>query len=459
MKAADIAAIQPNLRLCLAALAALALALAMASPARAERALLPSLELKTEQVPGGQIEGACGVAVIGTTLYVSDYYHHGVDLFNFTTREYVSRMVGDPLDGPCALATSASGALYAEDWHAGVSRLLPSTLAFGSPRAQATGVAVDQASGRVYVDERTQVGVYEPSGAFVMDIGTGTLEDGYGVAVAAGKAYAEDHLLAQDMLRAGFAKVYVPDAAAEAVKVYEPAVDPVNPTSTISGADLPGGGFHSLADAAVAIDPTNQHLLVVDNLQPGFEHPEAAIDEFGAGGEFLSPLGARIIDGEPSGLYFSAGTLYVTSGNDSFSGVLRFGPYTVGGSSSSALADLAAPAAPAASSVAAATASVLRLPSSGSGSAHSAATIRVLAPGPGTFSASGPGLKPLQALRVGPGPRVLRLRLDRRGRLALRRARRHRLELTVTVTFTADGGASISSDQVLSFLQRSGGQR
>ena len=36
-------------------------------------------------------------------------------------------------------------------------------------------------------------------------------------------AYAEDHLLAQDMLRAGYAKVYMPDAAVVHSHEYSPA--------------------------------------------------------------------------------------------------------------------------------------------------------------------------------------------------------------------------------------------
>ncbi len=297
------------------AVLSLALALWAAPAAQAARAQLPPLKLETEAIPEKQIEGACGVAVAGGSIYVSDYYHHAVDVFDLSSRQYLSRIPGNPFNGPCGLATAPGGALYANDWHRGVSRLLPSTLSFDS--AESTGVAVDQAGGRVYVNDRRHVAVYEPSGAPVLDggepllIGVGTLGDAYGVAVASGK-------------------VYVPDAADNTVKVFEPATDPDSPSTVIDGAALPGGGFNSLVDAAVAIDPSNQHLLVVDNLQPGFEHPEAAIDEFGAGGEFLGRVGQHLVAGEPSGLAFSGGILYVTTGNDSFANVLAFGPYTTG---------------------------------------------------------------------------------------------------------------------------------
>jgi hypothetical protein len=451
------AAIRPGARhLWLAACGiALVLALTLAPAAHGERALLPSLELKTKDVPGGQIEGACGVAVSGGTIYVSDYYHHGVDAFGLGGGGFLSRIAGNPLDGPCGLATSAGGALYANDWHEGVSRLLPSTLSFDS--AESTGVAVDQASGDVYVDDREYVAVYEPSGAAVMASGkplriglaapgVSTLGDGYGVAVFAGK-------------------VYVPDASDNTVKVYEPATDAVNPSSVIDGAALPGGGFSSLVDAAVAVDPGNEHLLVVDNLQPGFEHPEAAIDEFDAAGALLGQVGKRIVDGEPSGLFFSGGILYATTGNDEGANVFSFGPYTVGSlQSTSSPALAAAPMTFAAPSEmrpegAPAIAPELRLVASRPGTAGSGATIRALVSSPGSVSVSGPGLRSLQALRVAAGAQVLRLHLDRAGSKALKRSKRHRLTVPVGVTFAPDGGDPVQARRAVTFRQASRGNR
>ncbi len=335
MTAPDTTATRPSARrFWPVVLSALAIALAPAPFAQAERALLSSPELETKEVPGGQIEGACGVAVSGGLIYVSNYYQHDIDTFSLNSGAYQSRLAGNPLDGPCALATSAGGALYAADWHGAVSRLLPSTLGFGSPKSNSTGVAVDPASGNVYVDERTRVAVYEPSGAAVLDgegepllIGSGSLGDAYGVAVFAGR-------------------VYVPDAADATVKVYESTVDPVDPVRVVDGAATPGGGFHSLVDATVAIDPSNEHMLVVDNPQPGFEHPEAAIYEFGVAGEFLGRLGERIIDGEPSGLAFAGGRLYATSGNDEEADVAVFGPYVATSSLAAALAPVPPAAVP-----------------------------------------------------------------------------------------------------------------
>ncbi len=137
-------------------------------------------------------------------------------------------------------------------------------------------------------------------------IGQGSLGDGYGVAVSAGL-------------------VYVADAASDTVKVYEPAGDPSEPVMTIAGPS--GSGFHSLLDASLAIDPAEGHLLVVDNLQPGWLHPEAVVDEFDSSGAFLGAAPNRVIDGEPSGLAVSGGNLYVTSGNYTGANVFEFGPY------------------------------------------------------------------------------------------------------------------------------------
>jgi DNA-binding beta-propeller fold protein YncE len=192
-------------------------------------------------------------------------------------------------------------------------------------------VAVDAASGDVYVNDRTYVAVYTAPVAAgkgpEQKIGEGALGDAYGLAVFGGK-------------------VYVPDAADDTVKVFEPAVSLEHPVGAIDGSATPQGGFNSLVDAAVAVDPANGHLLVLDNLQPGFAHPQAAIDEFDASGTFLGQLSKKVIDGEPSGLAFSGGSLYATSGNDEEAQVFLFGLYTASGLGS--IAPLSAPPSPAA---------------------------------------------------------------------------------------------------------------
>jgi hypothetical protein len=295
-----------------AALLAVALVLLLGATAQAERPLISKEAVAAKKAPGGAIEGACGVLSRSGSLYVSDYYRHAIDVFS-ESGGYETQLPFVSASGPCQLASGPGGTLYANDWHEGVSRVAPSVLSFDG--GESTGVAVDPVSGDVYVNDRTYVAAYEPSGAPVLSeggplrIGEGTLEEGYGLAFFEGR-------------------LYVHDAGDDTVKVYEPLLDPVDPVAAIDGSATRQGHFNSLVDAAVAVDPTNGHLLVLDNLQPGFEHPEAALEEFdSSSGAFLGEVAQRLVDGGPSGLAFSGSTLYATSGNSEESSVFKFGAY------------------------------------------------------------------------------------------------------------------------------------
>jgi hypothetical protein len=303
--------------LCIVFALLLTLALA-AAPAQANRALITEKAVDTEKLSEG-IEGACGVAVGGGKIYVSDHYHRAIEVFETASRKFLSTIsAAIAPEGPCELALDSSGALYANLYHERVVRLTPTFQIFDEDNS--TGVAVDS-SGRVYVNDRTYVAVYETSGAPVKDkegdplkVGLGSLQDAYGLAVFAGR-------------------IYVPDSAEDRIEVYEPATDPLNPIATINGSATPQHGFVSLTDSDVTVDPTNGHLLVLDNLQPGYEHPKAAIDEFDSTGAFLGQLKQTVIDGEPSGLAVdpASGNLYATSGNSEEATVFAFGPYTEAG--------------------------------------------------------------------------------------------------------------------------------
>ena len=296
-------------------------ALLLLSPAAAfaNRTLLNQEAVKANGAPGGVIEGPCGIALSPSgDIYVSAYYAHAVYVFSAAGGYQSSLGAGASPEGPCQLASAPGGALYANLWHQGVSRLLPSALPFD--QGESTGVAVDQASGNVYVNDRTHIAVYEPSGAAVMSgaepllIGAGNLQDAYGLVSFEGK-------------------LYVPDAATNTVKVFEADGVPAGPVDVIDGGATPEGKFVSLVDAAVAIDPTNGHLLVLDNLQPGYVHPQAAIYEFDGAGNYLGQLPGSPIHGGPSGMALStSGTLFVTSGNSEEGTVFSYGPYVGGGS-------------------------------------------------------------------------------------------------------------------------------
>jgi hypothetical protein len=158
---------------------------------------------------GEQFKDACGVAVDSAgDIYVADYYQNRVVVFN-KRHDYLTQIDNvnpldaggvAPLDGPCDLAVDSTGHLYVNDYHRDVVRFTPATYppvegtAYGSrltiDEAHSTGVTMQAGTDRVYVDDRTDVAVYEPSGAPVMEgaeplrIGAGSLLDGYSVAIS-----------------------------------------------------------------------------------------------------------------------------------------------------------------------------------------------------------------------------------------------------------------------------------
>ncbi|HWJ42544.1 MAG TPA: hypothetical protein VNR67_03840 [Solirubrobacterales bacterium] len=289
-------------------------------------------------VPGAEFKGACGVTVDSKgALYLADYYNDEIDVFaangEFLTRipaiHPVDPTVGRPLNGPCDLAVDSTGALFVNDFHGDVLRFLPSSFpvtkstVYGAAvtidAGSATGIAVDPVSDDLYVDDRTSIALHEAPvtpGAEPQRLAQGSLFDGYGIAVSSGR-------------------VLVADAGDARLKVYEPAVDPVSPTLTVVGDGTPHGGFGSLVEAEVAIDPTDGHLYVADNLRPDRETSEAVVHEFSALGHYRGQVPTMKSEGEtsflgsalPSGLAIAPNrTIYVTSGSWEDSAVFIFGP-------------------------------------------------------------------------------------------------------------------------------------
>jgi DNA-binding beta-propeller fold protein YncE len=283
-----------------------------------------------EPPPAGYFEGPCGLAVDSTgRFYVSDYYHDAVDAFSPGTG-YLGQVAGiDPVDGPCGLAFDASDRLYVNDYHRAVIGYgaFPSFgpgLPFAGATVDATdptGVAVDPSTGTVYVDERTHIAAYDESGTQLTDgIGEGSLEDGYGLAFS---SYPGTEGL-----------LYVADAGTKTVKVYDPSLGSAAPAvASIDGSDIPGGGFTSLRDAALAVDRLSGEVYVVDDLQPEYtERPQAIVDVFDASGAYEGHLKVPIVDALPAGLAVdnsataTQGRVYVTSGNTNFAAVYAYGP-------------------------------------------------------------------------------------------------------------------------------------
>ncbi|MGA8745398.1 MAG: hypothetical protein WB507_06015 [Solirubrobacterales bacterium] len=300
-----------------ASLAALAL---LALPATALGAANhPFIEAITGVgTPSGSFEDACGVALHGGSVYVSDYHHDAVDVLGSTT------IVGeDPGDGPCGLAVDSEGNLYVDNYRGDVLRYGPAELSAGSgtviDSGPATGIAVDPATGDLYVDDGTYVAQYKApvhAGETPVKIGAGgSLKEGYGVAVS-------DYSATR-----GY--VYVAEAANEQVKVYDPALSTETPQVVIDGAATPQSDFRYLGESELALDSADGHLFVTDDIGHGLsQHPEAVVDEFNAAGSYRGQIAAGITDAEPSGIAIeeSSGDVYLTSGNSEGAAVLVYGP-------------------------------------------------------------------------------------------------------------------------------------
>ncbi len=285
------------------------------------------------------LDDPCGVAVDSSgDIYVGDYYADQVVVFPTSggLPQAVTALLRneEPLDGPCAVAVAASGKLYVNNYHRNVTAFTPtqfppsgespygagSVIDSGnapstSPALRPTGLAIDPATGRIYVDDRTYVAVYEPSGAAVtvggepLKIGLDPTVDYYGLAVS---GYAAT---------AGY--LYVANAATGRIEAFDPATSTTSPVAEIDGEGTPQGGFSDLTDAALAVDSVDGHIFVASYAEGAlFEHPPAALDEFNSAGDFRGRiLASELIAGGPSGLAVSppgaptAGDLYVTSGN------------------------------------------------------------------------------------------------------------------------------------------------
>lgn len=267
--------------------------------------------------PTGHLNGPCGLAVNSSGQFlVSDYYHHAIDRFSAgTPPSYISQIANvDPLDGPCGLAIDGSGNLYVNNYHRNVMKSPPSGTIFDEDHP--TGVAVDAAND-VYVNARTHVARYDSSGTPIEQIGAGTLEDGFGIAVS--------------HFPGTLGYVYVPDAATNTVKVYDPLTDAENPKAEIK--DPFNKPFVSLRDSAVAVDKVSGEIYVVDNVQPQHaERPQSIVYVYNSNGTWRGYLKFKIVDAHPPGLAVdnsagsTQGRVYVTSGNTDEAGVYAYPP-------------------------------------------------------------------------------------------------------------------------------------
>jgi hypothetical protein len=284
--------------------------------------------------PTGFFNGPCGLAVDDSgSFWVSDHYHRAVDIFSSSVQYQSQPLVSKtpfgshsgPMDDPCGIALDSSGDLYLNNFHRSVVRF-PVPIAIGSfatlaGSGHATGVAVDPSDDHVFVDLRDHIGEYDSSGALVGEIAAASLQDGYGIAVS-GYSGTEGFL-------------YLPDAATNTVKVYDPATDTDDPVAEIAG---PPGGFTSLRDAAVAVDDFNGDIYVVDEIQPEHaESPQSTIQVFSLANSYKGHLKYNAIGSSPIGLAVdnsasprhptgTQGRVYVTSGNTNRAGIYAYAP-------------------------------------------------------------------------------------------------------------------------------------
>jgi hypothetical protein len=262
-------------------------------------------------------EDACGVAR-HDGLWVSSYYQ---DKINTPFGTLSPESTGS---GPCKIELDAAGDLYASDWHEKVVKYSSSELLPGTGTVidsdHPTGLAVETATGDVYVSHRTYIAKYSPVGALLGEFGTGHLVEGYGVAVSEFPATAGD--------------LYVPDAATKTVKIFDSSGSLIG---EMDGTNTPQGHFTYFKDGEIIVDnnstsPSFGHIYVLDAIGHGLSpQAEAVINEFSAEGSYRGQI-AGFTDAEPSGIAIEGaaglanGNLYVTSGNSEGSQVFEYGP-------------------------------------------------------------------------------------------------------------------------------------
>jgi hypothetical protein len=277
--------------------------------------------------PAGHLEAPCGIAVDSKgSFYVSDYYHHAVDVFT-GAHGYLTQIANvDPEDGPCGLAVDPAGELYVNFYHRHVTRYTPSAYpivpagSYGTgtqiDATEPTGIATDPIGGDLYVNQRTRIAHYDSTGALLGYLGEAGIDDGYGVAIS---RYPPT---------AGY--LYIPDARDGVLEIYDPAIDPEEPIDVLEG---PSEGFISLRDSSVAVDRVSGEVYVSDAIGPKeVERPEATIHVFSASGAYEGHLKYNVIDAHPVGLAVdnsptsTQGRVYVTSGNTEGASVYAYPP-------------------------------------------------------------------------------------------------------------------------------------
>jgi len=285
----------------------------------------------TEPATDGRLSGAettpgffgypSAVAVEPVTgnLFVADQGHAKVWIFD-STGAYLGRIADSALDGPSGLAFSSDGGYLfvqneydgrvlifgrqsATEFDGGTPIYAPDNGTPADPSDDgpfATDVAVDPASGHIYVDKGDRITEYDAGASPVSTFGQGTLCCSAGVAVdaGAGTVYASDGGMIRtfgplfsttppvptidpvtdfDATSAHFTGTLDPQGT-DTTYHFEYSTNHANWTSLATQGPLSGSGPQPVSDEATGLQPNRDYFarLVASN---GFDDPVASSEE------------------------------------------------------------------------------------------------------------------------------------------------------------------------------------
>jgi hypothetical protein len=255
-----------------------------------------------------------GVAVDGNgNVWVSEASGEVAEFASNTANSFVTGWNTNQGAGQGGLAVGPSGTVYVTVGWGGVFRYTAAGSELAVPGTEsavvdfgfATGVAVDPASGNVFVDDGFQVNEYEASGtALPPSFGSGVLSSGQGIAADD----ADGH-------------VYVADAAAEQIDLFRPLTVPdaatdgavaSATTATLAGMVDAAGGPEAQCSFEYGTEESYGQSAPCEPAGP-FSGPEAVrahITGLSAGTTYHYRLHATSSEGESNG----ADRTFATSG-------------------------------------------------------------------------------------------------------------------------------------------------
>jgi hypothetical protein len=311
-------------RIALAFASAFVLALAVAAPAQAAHTFLPERSLTGAETPATFFEYACGTVVDSQgDIYVADYEHEAIDVFN-SAGTYLTQ-ISDP-DGACGLAVDSEGNLYAADLTAGAKKVVmyapdsypfsgtptysgPTVIDDNSSNGQPVGVAVDPSTDRVYVSRQTSGEIVEYRSAAE---GSAAIGNPPGEAATPGPVFGIDVYGANH-------DIYVASKTSPGkVKIFDGTSGALK--KTIEGPAPPTKLFGSFEWSYLAVDQANGDVYVSDI------EKKHVVDQFSAAGAFISQIGPSFgealafTSSEPSDIAIDPtnGDIFVSSIEDLF---------------------------------------------------------------------------------------------------------------------------------------------